>query len=84
MFSKTEKNQGKCCHSYHYFHPAPDKKGVIGDNLGIIFHITPLKYMLLPNIRIDSTRRLEPSCRVSSNEGSQYIFSLRNKTNYRA
>ena len=41
------------------------------DNLGIIFHITPLKHMLRPS--------LEPSRRDGSNEVSQHMFSLRNK-----
>ena len=36
------------------------------DNLGIIFHISPLK------ICCDSS--LEPSCQDGSNEGSQHVF----------
>ena len=43
-------------------------------NLGIIFHIPPLKRML-----IDLS--LGPSGQDGSNEGSQHIFSLRNKEN---
>ena len=43
------------------------------DNLGINFHITVLKHMLLPIIR---------TTRDGSNEGSQHMFLLRNKKNY--
>ena len=59
---------------YQKYHPlykitvlitsAPDKKWQ-KVYLGIIFHITPLKYM---------------SHRDGSNEGSQHMFSLKNKT----
>ena len=45
------------------------------DNFGIIIHIVPKK-----NIFYDSS--LDPSCRDGSNEGSQNMFSLRNKKNY--
>ena len=37
------------------------------DNLGMIFHITPLKHMLNPS--------LEPSRQDGSNEGSQHVFT---------
>ena len=43
-------------------------------NLGIIFHITPLKRMLCSS--------LEPSHRDGFNEGSQHMFTLRNKKNH--
>ena len=43
-------------------------------NLEIIFHISP------KNIFCDPS--LEPSRRDGSNEGSQHMFSLRNKKNY--
>ena len=44
------------------------------DNFGIIFRIPPI------NIYCDPS--LEPSYRDSSNEGSQHMFSLKNKKNY--
>ena len=44
------------------------------DDLGIIFLI------LHKNIHCDPS--LEPSCQDGSNEGSQHMFSLRNKKNY--
>ena len=44
------------------------------DNLGIISHISP------QNIFCDSL--LQPSHQEGSNEGSQHMSSLRNKTNY--
>ena len=39
------------------------------DNLGIIFHIIPLKCMLYPSSEL--------SCQDSSHEGSQHMFLLR-------
>ena len=49
------------------------------DNLGIIFNITHLKCMLCDpsseNICCDSSF-------ITCNEGSQHMFSLRNKKNY--
>ena len=44
------------------------------DNLGIISHISSLNIFRDPS--------LEPSPRDGSNEGSQHMFSLRNKKNY--
>ena len=44
------------------------------DNLGIIFHISPLKHIFDPSS--------EPSCGGESNEGSQNMFLLRNKKKY--
>ena len=44
------------------------------DNLGIILHITPLKRVVI--------HHLEPAHRDGSHEGSQHMFSLRNKKNY--
>ena len=44
------------------------------DNLGIIFHIPPLK--LLTDTSVELSRR------DGFNEGSQHMFSLRNKKNY--
>ena len=44
------------------------------DNLGIIFHLTPLKHMLGPIIKTVSGD--------DSNEGSQHMFLLRNQKNY--
>ena len=46
------------------------------DNLGTIFHITPLKRMLRPIIKTVSTRR------DGSNERSQHMFLLKNKKKY--
>ena len=43
------------------------------DNLGTIFHITPLKHVVIS---------LELSHRDGSNEGSQHMFLPRNKKNY--
>ena len=45
------------------------------DNFGIITHIST-------TINIFCDHSLEPSHRDGSNEGSQYMFSLRNKKNY--
>ena len=42
------------------------------DNYGIIFHITPLKYMLGTIIRTVS------SCRNGSNKGSQHYVFIEN------
>ena len=36
--------------------------------------------MMMKNIFYDPS--LEPSCKDNSNEGSQHMFSLRNKKNY--
>ena len=47
------------------------------DNLGIISHISPYRYILWAIIRTILPRWLD-----SSNEGSQHMFSLRNKKNY--
>ena len=44
------------------------------DNLGIIFHIAPLK-----RTHVGCDPSLEPSRRNCSNEGSQHMFLLRNK-----
>ena len=44
------------------------------DNLGISSYISPLNIFCDPS--------LEPSHRDGSNEGSQHMFSLRNKKNY--
>ena len=44
------------------------------DNLGIISQISPENIFSNPS--------LEPSRRDGSNEGSQYMFSLRNKKKY--
>ena len=51
---------------------APDEKGQ-RDNLGIIVHILHINIFCDPS--------LEPSRRDGSNEGSQYMFFLRNKKN---
>ena len=56
------------------FFSALDKKGCNRDNLGTISHIFYKILFCDPS--------LEPSHRDSSNEGSQYMFSLRNKKNY--
>ena len=45
------------------------------DNFGIIIHISTI-------INIFCDPSLEPTHRDGSNEGSQYMFSLRNKKNY--
>ena len=44
------------------------------DTFGIIIHIFSRKHICDPS--------LEPSRRDGSNEGSQYMFSLRNKKNH--
>ena len=45
----------------------------IRDTLGIFIHIFSLKHICDPS--------LEPSHHDGSNDGSQYMFSLRNKKN---
>ena len=57
----------------HFQHAVLQIRRGKSDNLGIIFHITPLKHMFDPS--------LKPSCRDGSNEGSQHMFLLRNKEN---